>query len=157
MNRGRRGFTILELLIVLTVSGVLVGIISLSFSRVHSQLAVQASQTAFFSLHAQARAFAVERGAQVSFVVDREQDEFRVEWTNPTSGEVEVLNRVSVRSEYDVDVITRIDDAELCFTPRGLADPGCNNFSGTLQVDLQRGNRTASLTLLQLGQALESP
>lgn len=145
----------LELLIVLVISGVLVGIISLSFSRVHGQLGVSAAQTQFFSLHAQARAFAVERGEVVRFVIDADEDEFRVELGDP--GDPEILTQVSVRQEFDVTVSSRVTSAALCFTPRGLADPNCNDFTGTLEVTLQRGNQTASLTLLQLGQARETP
>ena len=156
MNRNTQGFTILELIIVLVISTVLAGIITLSFSRVQGQLGVQSAQTNFLSLHAQARAFAAERGTLVYFVVDDGDDEFRVEWDNPDTGTREVLNVVSVGQEFGVNVTASESGAQLCFTPRGIADPGCNTFTGTLRVQLDRANRSAALLVLQLGQAREA-
>lgn len=155
MTRNTNGFTILELIIAVVISIVLAGIVTLSFSRVHGQLGVQSAQSNFLSLHAQARAFAAERGTIVRFVVDAGDDELRVEWTDPATGVLEVLSGVNVMQEFGVDIVSREQSAALCFTPRGVADPGCNTFDGTLDVDLVRGNRSASLTVLQLGQARE--
>ncbi len=156
MHRNRQGFTILELITVMVISTVLAGIVTVSFSRVQGQLGVQSAQSNFLSLHAQARAFASERGTMVFFVVDDADDEFRVEWVNPDSGEREVLNSVSVGREFNVNVSASESGAQLCFTPRGIADPGCNTFTGTLRVELVRANRSASLLVLQLGQAREA-
>lgn len=155
MTRTSNGFTILELIIVVVISIVLAGIVTQSFSRVHGELGVRSAQSTFLSMHAQARAFAAERGSMVRLVVDEDDDEFRVEWNDVVTGTLEVLNQVNVGREFDVDVITGEGLSMICFTPRGVASPACNTFDGTLDVELVRGNRSTSLTVLQLGQARE--
>jgi prepilin-type N-terminal cleavage/methylation domain-containing protein len=154
MKSNRRGFTIIELIIVVVISTILAGIITLSFSRVQGMLATNSAQTTLQSMHAQTRAFAVERGQVVRLVIDSAQDEVRIEWTNPDTGDNEVLNTVNLGREFAVDV-----DAggleELCFSPRGVGVPDCNSFSGSLTVDLTRGNRVATVRILGLGQIRE--
>ena len=157
MKSNRRGFTIIELIIVVVISTILAGIITLSFSRVQGALATNSAQTNLQSLHAQARAFAVERGQPVRLVIDSAADEIRVEWTNPDPdvGD-EVLNVVNVGREFAVDLRTSGGSA-LCFNPRGVGEPTCSTMdSGGLTVTMIRGNRTTSVTILPLGQIREN-
>jgi len=146
-TRSRRsGFTLLEMIVVITITGVLTSIVFLSFSRVQGQLGTRAAQSNFLSLHAQARALAVERGQLSSFVVTEATGVVRIEM-----GGV-VINELSLANEFDVTVDSGGDFTQ-CFSPRGIADLGCTTFSTVRTVTFTRGNRTAEVALLPLGQA----
>jgi prepilin-type N-terminal cleavage/methylation domain-containing protein len=150
----RGGFTILELIIVILITGVLVGVVINSFSRMAGQLNTRSAHDNFLSLHAQARAFAVERGVEVRLVIDPGADQVRVETTR--DGQVEVLNQLNFREEFQVDLIrvTGQGPVNLCFTPRGIANPTCGNAVGTeTTIRFEMGNRSRSIRLLPLGQA----
>ena len=156
MKSNTRGFTIIELVIVVVISIILAGIITLSFSRVQGALATNSAQTTLQSMHAQTRAFAVERGQVVRLVIDSAEDEVRIEWTNPDTGDNEVLNTVNLGREFAVDLRTSGGSA-LCFNPRGVGEPTCSTMdSGGLTVTMIRGNRIASVTILPLGQIREN-
>ncbi|TVP77414.1 MAG: prepilin-type N-terminal cleavage/methylation domain-containing protein [Gemmatimonadales bacterium] len=142
----RKGFTLLELIIVIVIGTILSGIVLLAFSQVQGQLAVRNANASFLSLHSQARAFAVERGENVRFVVDRDAVQVRVELVS--SGEV--LNSLSFGQEFDV-TMTGSGSSELVFTPRGVADGSGSRFT----VEFVRGPRNRTVEVLQLGQARE--
>ncbi len=151
---GSGGFTILELIIVIVITGILVGVVINSFSRVAGQLNTRSAHDNFLSLHAQARAFAVERGVEVRLVIDSANDQVRIESTR--DGAVEVLNQLNFRDEFQVDLVRVTGQGllNLCFTPRGIANPACANAVGTeTTIRFEMGNRSRSIRLLPLGQA----
>lgn len=143
---GRRGFTLLELLIVIVVGGILTSITFVSFSRVHGQLGSSAAATNFLSLHSQARAVAVERGGLATFILDQNAATVRIEFDGA------VINQLDLGREFDVTVDAG-GNLTQCFTPRGIADLGCTTFERPVTVSFTRGNRTAQVELLPLGQA----
>lgn len=147
----QRGFTILELLVVVVITGVLSTVVVQSFSRVHGRMAVGSAQNNLMSLHSQARAFSVERGIPARFVVDGGTDEVRLEVDG--DGGVEVLNRFDLQAEFAVDVQLSSSPMILCFTPRGVASPGCGNVTSPVEITLTRGNRSGIVEILPLGQA----
>jgi prepilin-type N-terminal cleavage/methylation domain-containing protein len=152
--KGRRGFTYLELITVLAVGGILTAIVIGSFSRVHGQMGVRSAQATFLSLHAQARVSAVELGAVVRLMVDEQEARVWLE-TGPLDAPG-VMTTVDFAQEFDVTIRTGAGDvAFLCMTPRGFADPTCNNFEGTLNVAFSRGGRTSRVEVLPLGRARE--
>lgn len=157
-RRSRRGFTLLEMIVVITIGGVLASIAILAFSTVHGRLGARSAQSNFMSMHAQARAFAVERGVAVRFVMDAGQDEIRVEIVQ--GGDTEVLNRMNLQTEFAVDLTLRAGSTTspgvVCFTPRGIADPGCGTVTQQTTVRFQRGTRADGIReveLLPFGQA----
>lgn len=146
--RSRRGFTLLELLVVVSVGGVLTSLTFMTFSRVHGQLGTSSAVSNVLSLHHQARALAVERGALVNFVVDEALGEVRVE------GGGQVLNRLDVTGEFEV-TLDAGGGLTQCFTPRGVADLTCTTFDRPATITLTRGGRVGTIELLPLGQARE--
>ncbi len=151
--RHRRGFTLLELLIVLVVGGVLSMVTIQSFSQVHGSLGARTAQSTFMTMHAQARASAVERGHNVILRVDPSSD--RVELEAQTSDGPVVVRSRAFASDYDVSLETDGGVVELCMTPRGFASTSCGNVTSRVQVRFVRGDRTRSVTLLPLGQLME--
>jgi len=152
--RSRKGFTLLELVIVVVITSVLAGVVVNSFSRMAGQLNTRSAHDNFLSLHAQARAFAVERGVEVRFIIDPAQDRVRIETTR--DGQVDILNEMDFREAFAVDLIrvTGQGIAVLCFTPRGVANLGCANAVTTeTTIRFDMGTRSRSIRLLPLGQA----
>ncbi len=156
-RRGRRaGFTLLELVVVITITGVLAVLAVLSFSTVQGRMGARSAQSNFLSMHAQTRAFAVERGGPARLVIDATTHELRVEAPD-ADGNLEIVNRLDLAGEFNVNVSlnsgSTANPAIVCFTPRGVADPGCGTISQVTVVRFTRGNRTADVQLLVLGQA----
>ncbi|MEX2531158.1 MAG: GspH/FimT family pseudopilin [Gemmatimonadota bacterium] len=153
MHRPRApgGFTLLELLIVLVIGGVL-GTVSLrSFSQVQGNLGARTAQSTFFTMHAQARAIAVEQGRDVLLVVDPTAGEVRIE-RESDNGVIRVRN---LADDYDVTVTVSGGSLALCMTARGFADPRCGNVSDRREVTFTRGGRSRTVAILPLGQAME--
>jgi Tfp pilus assembly protein FimT len=140
---------------VIVIGGVLTGIALNSFSRVRGQLSTRTAQSNFMGLHAQARAFSVERGVPVRLVVDEGTDRVRVEILGPAGTQVQ--NELDFREVFGVDLVTGQGSVNICFTPRGIANPNCAGaFSGgSLVVQFNAANRTRTVTVFPLGQARE--
>jgi prepilin-type N-terminal cleavage/methylation domain-containing protein len=153
--RDFRGFTILELVVVIVIGGVMAGLMINAFSRVRGQLSTRSAQSNFMGLHAQARAFAVERGVQVRLVVDEGNDRVRIEVPAPDG--VDVRNEMDFRRAFGVDMVTGQGSVNVCFTPRGIANPACGGaFTGnSLVVRFDAGGRSRTVTVFPLGQARE--
>jgi prepilin-type N-terminal cleavage/methylation domain-containing protein len=149
------GFTLVELATTLVLGSILMGITIASFARVRAQLSTRSAQTQFMGLHAQARAFSVERGVDVILVVDETTDRATVLRATP-SGPL-VLRQVDFRNTFGVDLVTGQGSVNLCFTPRGTANPSCaGTFAGTsLEVRFVVDGRSHVVTVFPLGQARE--
>jgi prepilin-type N-terminal cleavage/methylation domain-containing protein len=144
----RRGFTLLELVVVIAIGGILSSVAILAFSQVQGQLATRSALSNFLSLHAQARALAVERGGMSQFIVDEGEGEVRIEFGGVVVSELSLADEFAVTLDADGGLTH-------CFTPRGIADLGCTTFNTATNVTFTRGNRTATVQLLPLGQARE--
>ncbi len=151
--RRQRGFTLLELLIVLVVGGILSMVTIRSFSQVHGSLGARTAQSTFMTMHAQARANAVERGHNVILRVSPGTD--RVELEAQTVDGPVVLRTRNFAADYDVSIQTDDGNVELCMTPRGFASTSCGNVNSRVQVRFVRGDRTRTVVLLPLGQLVE--
>ena len=158
MRSRRSGFTLLEMIVVITITGVMASIAILAFSTVHGRLGARSAQDNFLSMHAQARAFAVERGRTVRLVMDTAEDVLRIEWTGPDGAET--LNELDLGQEFDVNMTLASGSTAtpgiVCFTPRGIAEPGCGTVTATTRVRFTRGTRTdgvREVELLPFGQA----
>jgi prepilin-type N-terminal cleavage/methylation domain-containing protein len=146
--RNHRGFTVVEMLVVVTVATILVMIGMNSMSAFQGRTAVRQAQNAFLSLHARARAQAVEFGQNTELNVDTGGDSVWISRNDTT------LTTVRFRGDLGVD----IDGSgvyTLCMTSRGYADASCNSFGeGTLTVRFIQASDTLTVSVLPLGQAL---
>lgn len=148
--RHHKGFTLIELLIVLVVGGLLGSVTIRAFSQVHGSLGSRTAQSTFLTMHAQARALAVERGEAMVLEVDRDAGVVRIE---DAAGDVERARDFG--RDYEVEIRAPASMVRLCMTPRGIADPACGNVSGSTEIQFVRGDRTRAVVLLPLGQAIQ--
>jgi prepilin-type N-terminal cleavage/methylation domain-containing protein len=143
-----RGFTLIELVLVITIAAVLVGITTLVFSRVQAGLATRSAVTSFLGLHAQARSMAVERGQLTRLTVNEEEAMVTVLLDSIP------VNAVPLGDRFGV-TLTAGGGLVLCFNPRGLAEPSCTSFTTPRTVVFTRGASSATVELLPMGQARE--
>jgi len=149
MNDRRSGFSLIELVVVLMVGSVLTSIAITNFSGVSGRFAVKGARQTLMSMHARARAQAVEYGETVRLTIDASGDAAQL------TRDGDVLERVDFGSEFNVDVRTSTGaDLRVCMNPRGFADTGCNNFSSPVTVTFVLTGDTASVRVLTLGQMM---
>lgn len=148
---GRTGFTIVELLLVLVVGGILAGVAMSALGDSHGAVSVRSAQNNFLSLHARARAVAVEQGEVARFIVNRERNLVSV--VVGQGDDEEEVRTVDFREAFGTELDGDWNELVLCMTPRGFADPGCNSFSGDAEVQIQQGGSLRTVTLRPLGQA----
>ncbi len=151
--RDRKGVTILELVVALVIGGVLVGIVFNTFGDLQARTGVRSAESNFRSLHAQARASSIERGEIVRLTVDSGGN--RVSVVGGPSGDPETLRTVDFRDSFGTELESRPTTFELCMTPRGFADVGCNSFTGEARIIFRRGGAETGLAILPLGQLAE--
>jgi prepilin-type N-terminal cleavage/methylation domain-containing protein len=146
MAPSNRGFTLVELVIALLVGILLTSIALSSYQGARAGYALQGSRSAFLTLHARARAGAIERGTRARLYVDAGADTVAVV-RNDT-----VMASVHFQDVYGVDLGAANTPLVLCLGPRGYADEACTSFTTAQTVTFSRGGSRASLEMLPLGQ-----
>lgn len=142
------GFTVVEMLVALMIGGILAGIVFRQQEPARARAAVRSAVLQFNSMHALARAAAVERGAAVLFIVDPIGDSVAVRQGS------ELIETLHFDTELSVDVRAPAE-LRVCMTPRGLANPDCGNVQVAREVELRRHDALRTLRLLPYGQVLE--
>jgi prepilin-type N-terminal cleavage/methylation domain-containing protein len=149
----QRGFTLLEVVIVMSIGALLVAITMNTFPGMQARLGVRSAQTNFLSLHAQTRAVAVERGRAVQLIADPETHTVSIRVG--CAGNGELLESRDFQESYGTTIGTGgAGTVSLCMTPRGYADPNGNSFALQARISFQRGGETSVVGLLPLGQAV---
>ena len=149
MSRNRRGFTILELLIALSLGTLLTTIGANAMGPVWARTAVRSAQDTFLALHARGRAEAIERGRSVRMIISATGDSAVV--LAPDASVVETINFME---RFHVDVAASQNTVTLCWTPRGYADADCNSFTSSVEIEFSRDDSAQSLDLWPLGKAV---
>ena len=143
----RRGFTMVELIIVLVVGTILTTMAMRAISDYQMSTSVSQARQVFLSMHARARAQAIELGQDVELKIDTANDSVYV-----ASGGV-TLTGVGVRTQFGVD-IQGSGTHTVCMNSRGFADTSCNSFSTTLSLVFAQGSEADTVQVLPLGQVL---
>ena len=146
MPRRIHGFTLIEVVIALLIGSILTSIALSSYGNARGAFAVRGARSTFASVHARARAQAIELGATVRFQVDVSGDSVAL-WSSGNW-----LETVRFGDEMKVDVRTSEGDFRLCLNSRGYADPDCNSFTSPVKITFWQNADSASVTLLPLGQ-----
>ncbi len=149
MLKNRRGFTLLELLIAISLGTLLTSIGANSMGPVWARTAVSSARNTFMSLHARGRAEAIERGETVRLVVSATGDSAFVMSRDGT-----VVESIDFMDKFHVDIAATQNDVTVCWTPRGYADSDCNSFATSVEIDFSRAGKVRSLDLWPLGKAI---
>jgi prepilin-type N-terminal cleavage/methylation domain-containing protein len=145
MTDRRRGFTVIELVIVLMVGALLTGIAFRSLNGVQGKMAARQARLTFASMHARTRAQAIEMAATTQLNVDMDKDSV---WVQRGTTRVETIR---FRESLGVDILGS-GAIRLCMNPRGFAETACNSFTTTQTVTFKAGNDTSSVQIRTLGQ-----
>lgn len=147
MSRRRKGFTMVELVIAILIGSILTSIALSSFNNAQGRFAVRGARSAFVSLHARARAQAIELGQNVILSVDFTGDSITLRTQDGAT-----LDKLKYQNEFKVDLKSTSSSFRLCMNPRGFADEGCNTFSSALNVEFWQGADSSTVKVLPLGQ-----
>ena len=146
--RSPRGFTLIEVVIALLLGSILTGIALTSYGNAQGRFAVRGARNTFTSLHARARATAIERGSTVRLFVDVGGDSVVI-----TSGAT-TIEKIRFQEEFHVDLHSTSGNLLLCMNARGYADTGCTNFSAAVNLGFRQNADTVSVRILPLGQLI---
>ncbi|MEQ9401773.1 MAG: type II secretion system protein [Longimicrobiales bacterium] len=146
MSKARRGFSLIEMVVAMLIGGVLTSMVVNSYSSARGRLAVTGARTTFATLHARARAQAIEQGQNVRLLLSESGDSV----TLVTEGGTR-LETVRFSTEFNVDIRAG-GDYRLCMNPRGFAEESCNNFNNPVTVAFWQGTDSAAVRILPLGQ-----
>ncbi len=147
MNRRPRGFTVIELVIVLVVGSILTSIALVSYRNARGRFAVRGARNSFVVLQARARADAIEGGANTWLIADMDGDSVYLVRGGTT------LEMMHFDDEFHVDLRSSSGDFRLCMTPRGFADPGCpGSISSIVTLQFWQNADSSSIQILPLGQ-----
>ena len=146
MRRSRHGFSLIELIIALLIGSILTSIALSSYGNAQGRFAVRGARSTFLTLHARARAQAIELGTTVRLVVDVTGDSIYL------SSGGRNLETIHFADEFRVDIRSSAGNIRLCMNSRGYADTSCNSFTTTPKVTFWQNADSASVSILPLGQ-----
>ena len=143
----RRGFTIIELLTAIMVGAILVTIGITAFGTVSRRFAAREARSAFSSLHARARAQAIEYGEGIEFHTEAAGDSIWIERNDTT------LEKLRLQNEFGVDLMSTPASVTLCLNSRGYGSEGCSvNLGSAVTFSFATTTDTFSVEMLPLGQ-----
>lgn len=146
MRRSVRGFTVVELVITLLIGSILTSIALASFGNARGRFAVRGARTTFATVHARARAHAIELGGIVRVWVDVSGDS--VVLLDPDGV---TLENIHFADEFNVD-LRATSSFRLCMNARGYADESCGTVSTVVTLEFWQNADSATVKILPLGQ-----
>lgn len=144
----RKGFTMVEMAMALAVAAILLGIVTQAFGEVQNRFAAQQGLRLFESMHARARAHAVEGGVNTELWVDTPGDSIWLVRGGQT------LESVKFDEELGVEITGSPNYYRLCMGPRGFGDPDCTTFSSPARLTFAQASESLSVVILPLGQLI---
>jgi prepilin-type N-terminal cleavage/methylation domain-containing protein len=146
MDHRRKGFTIIEVIVVLVIGGILMSFAVKAFGATASHTSARQARNVFNGMAARARAQAIESGRSTVLIADARGDSVLI------LANGRIVENVRFGEEMGVDIRATQDVTLLCMNPRGYADQDCNSFSSTVKMSFVQGNQSMSLEILPLGQ-----
>ena len=146
MNRRKRGFTLIEVLIVLVISTILMSMAVKTFGATSSSLAARQARNVFNGMVARARAQAIESGWTTVLVASIPGDSA---WVFANG---KVVENIRFGEEMGVDIRATATTVRLCMSPRGYANTSCNSFSSPMKMAFVQGGQSETIEILPLGQ-----
>jgi prepilin-type N-terminal cleavage/methylation domain-containing protein len=145
----RRGFSLLELVIVLALGGIIAGVAINTFVNAQSRMGPRSAQSEFLTMHAHTRSMAVARGQTARLIVDTGSSVVSIVVAGETVRTRNFQDAYGVEMESDPT-----GGFQMCMTPRGYAEPNCNTYAQEARIRFLRGGQATGVVLLPMGQAL---
>ena len=146
MRRSVGGFTVVELVVTLLIGSILTSIALASFGNARGRFAVRGARTTFATVHARARAQAIELGGIVRLWVDVSGDS--VVLLDPNGATLE-----NIRFAEEVNVgLKATSSFRLCMNSRGYADEDCGTVSSIVTLEFWQNADSSTVKILPLGQ-----
>jgi prepilin-type N-terminal cleavage/methylation domain-containing protein len=146
--KSRKGFSLIEVIIVMGVGAVLAAMTVMSFGSVRGSMTVNAAKGTFQTMHAATRAIAVERGMLMRLVADPADATVSIEEGCGGGGTVVQTETLPANIDTGGGIFA------ICMTPRGYADPAGNSFVNEGTIAFTQGSHSVELRFLPLGQAI---
>lgn len=142
-----KGFSLLELIIVIVIGSVLLSVAVGKIGRTRDILSAVAARQAYMALHARTRSQAIEFGATARLLLDIQGDSA---WIVQGGNTIETYRFAPDR----VDVQSSSSDAvvQMCMVARGYSEPRCNSFVDAITLRFVTAQASESIVLLPMGQ-----
>lgn len=147
----RTGFTLVEMMIAMSLLTVVATVSVRTIGPVQSRLAVRSARAAVASVHARARSVAAERRELTTFGINAVRDSV---WISVGDSLIQGLN---TQAEFGVSIESSPPAVTLCLHSGGLADRGCNSFSSPVDLKFISGSHSRSAQLRTLGHLIMVP
>ena len=148
MNKS--GFTLMELIIVVSFVGLLAGITFPRIADVQSRFAVRGARMAFISNYAMSRSIAIREGAVAELHIDATNDRFWVEVDTTLAGSG-VMDTIGSVVDIGAEGVTLSSTQSLlCFDGRGMPSlaTGCATAGATISFTYDTAADTILTTTL---------
>ena len=146
MLKGRNGFTVVELMVVVVVMLVITSFTTRSIAAVQAKYSSRAARDVFAGLVAQTRSHAIEQGVPTWMFASAAGDSAAI-WDGGG-----FIGSVHFDEEFEVDLRLSNPTMVLCMTPRGYASDMCTSFSTIQKIGFQSAAELDTLMLYPLGQ-----
>ena len=149
-RRSRAGFTILDILLVISFVSLLAGITFPRIADVQTRFAVRGAVTAFMSAHSMARATAIRQGGVAELHVDATNDRFWVEVDTTLAGSGVMDTIGAVIDVGNQGLTLSSTQSVLCFEGRGMpsSTTGCATTGATISFSYKNEADTIQTTTL---------
>jgi prepilin-type N-terminal cleavage/methylation domain-containing protein len=153
----RRGFTLIEMLIVMIIFGALLTFAIPSFTQMSKGRSAQNARDALVWMGTRARARAIERGEVQLLKIDPANERVSIVWRRTSGGAAatDTLEAVNFATVHNATISTTANTVIiLCYSPRGFAFAcsATNSPSVDVNVDFSHGGKTARARVKPLGQ-----
>lgn len=146
MGNGRKGFTIVELMVVVVIAILVTSITVRSIGAAQAAYSTRAARDVFVSLVSQARSQAIESGMATAVIAHAAGDSALI---LNAGGDNTIVN---FDREFGVDLRMSTANIVICISPRGYASSACTNFTSVQTVAFQNNAEVDSLRLYPYGQ-----